>query len=170
MDSTQSRRSTERFDFCFFSNSKLRIAHGEFKRMKFLYPLCILLILQIFASCQSQKSDLKSLIRNVESYHKDLLFERYEIAAKNIQPSSRVDWLNAIQAQHLRFAEIEIISTSQCDPSDVEDEEKVENCAVIESNMQWYSNGAPTVYSARVRSIWQYFKEDGWYIVEQNQY
>lgn len=138
--------------------------------MKSAYLLTALAALLVLGACQSQKSDLKSLVRNVESYHKDLLFERYEIAAKNIQPSSQVDWLNAIQSQHLRFAEIEIVSVGECDPGMIDNPEAVENCAVIESNMQWYSNGAPTVHSARVRSVWQYFKDSGWYIVEQNQY
>ena len=138
--------------------------------MKSAYLLTALAALLVLGACQSQKSDLKSLVRTVESYHKDLLFERYEIAAKNIQPSSRSEWLNAIKSQHLRFAEIEIISTAQCDPGEIDNPETVENCAIIESNMQWYSNGAPTVYSARVRSMWQYFKDSGWLIVEQNQY
>ena len=138
--------------------------------MKRTFPFIALFILLTLGACQSQKSDLKSLIRNVENYHKDLLFERYEIAAKNIQPTSRMEWLTAIQSQHLRFAEIEIISTAECDPSEYTQDETIENCAVIESNMQWYSNGTPTVYSAHVRSMWQYFKDVGWFIVEQSQY
>lgn len=138
--------------------------------MRSLHFLCIPFLLLTFTACKSQQSDLKSLIRNVESYHKDLLFERYEIAARNIQPSSRAEWLNAIVSQNLRFAEIEIISTGPCDPAGSEKRDDVENCAVIESNMQWYANGAPTVHAARVRSTWEYRKDDGWVIVEQNQY
>ena len=138
--------------------------------MKSLYSFIILLLLLIFPACQSHKSDLKSLIRDVESYHKDLLFERYEIAAKNIQPSSRAEWLNAIVSQNLRFAEIEIISTGPCDSAEIEKREDVENCAVIESNMQWYANGSPTVHAARVRSTWEYHEDSGWIIVEQSQY
>ena len=67
--------------------------------MKFYHFLIAAAILLSLVACQSRKADLKSLIRNVENYHKDLLFERYEIAAKNIQPSSRVEWLNAIKSQ-----------------------------------------------------------------------
>ena len=138
--------------------------------MKSLYTLGIILLLLTLGACKSQQADLKTLIRNVESYHKDLLFERYEIAAKNIQPSSRAEWLNAIVSQNMHFAEIEIISTGPCDSFDVEKREEIENCAVIESNMQWYANGSPTVHAARVRSTWEYHKDYGWVIVEQNQY
>lgn len=121
-------------------------------------------------ACGSQ-NDFKTLIKNVESYNHDLLFERYEIAAKNIAPESRAQWLESIQSQHLHFAEIEIASTAPCESDEIIDDELYdpEKCAVIFSQVQWYVNGSPSVQNERIRSVWQYAREEkAWYIVDQH--
>ena len=141
--------------------------------MKFRFcTVCLMVIAAcaILCGCKT-KTDFKALIKDVESYHRDLIFERYEIAAKNITPKSRAAWLEAIQSQHLHFAEIEIMATSPCDVTEVVDKEEKEKCAVIESQMQWFVNGSPSVQSGRVRTTWQYDSEEkAWFIVEQEQH
>ncbi len=135
------------------------------------FLLLLLLFIIAFCSACSTKTDFKALVKNVESYHRDLIFERYEVAAKNITPKSRAAWLEAIQSQKLHFAEIEIMSTSPCDVTDVVDKDQKEKCAVIESQMQWFVNGSPSVQSGRVRTTWQYDDEEKvWFIVEQEQH
>ena len=132
--------------------------------------LCLLFpILVLTVSCGG--TDFKTLLKNVDTYHRDLVFERYEIAAKNIAPNARAGWLESLQSQHLRFAEIEVASYAPCESDEINKEEEYdpEQCAVIFSQVQWYVNGSPTVQSHRVRSVWQYHKKDSsWYIVEQN--
>lgn len=130
---------------------------------------CLLMMTTICA-CQT-KGDFKSLIKDVESYHRDLIFERYEIAAKNITPKQRGAWLDAIQSQNLHFAEIEIMSTSPCDITEAVDKDEKDKCAVIESYMQWFVKGSPSVQEGRVRTTWQYDEEEKvWFIVEQEQH
>lgn len=121
-------------------------------------------------ACASRKNNFKDLVKNVESYHKDLVFQRYEIAAKNITPIQRAAWLEAIKAQNMHFADIEIMSTMPCENMDVVDKEEKERCAVIISQVQWYSEGSPSVHSATVSTTWQFDeKEKDWRIVEQAQ-
>ena len=124
----------------------------------------------LLTSCQSSKLSMKALIKDVESYHHDLLFERYEIAAKNIAPESRASWLESMQSQKLHFAEIEIASYAPCASGEIVNKEEQDRCAVIISQVEWYANGSPSVHSARVYSTWQYNKDaKRWLIVEQEQ-
>ena len=122
--------------------------------------------------CQTAKADLASLVKDVEAYHRDLLFERYDVAAKRITPSQRMEWLQAIQSQHLSFAEIDIVATEACpETSETGDKEKTTpDCTQILSQMQWYSGASPVVSTGRVLSTWQYDREaKAWFIVEQEQ-
>lgn len=137
-------------------------------KFRFLLPCaaCLLCLITL-AACQT-KGDFKELIKDVESYHRDLIFERYEIASKNITPKQRATWLEAMQSQNIHFAEIEIMSTSPCDITETVEDDNKDMCAVIESQMQWFVNGSPSVQSKRVKSTWEYNKEEkSWFIVEQ---
>ena len=128
-----------------------------------------LLIACTAAACSS--ADFKALLKDVDTYHRDLVFERYEIAAKNIAPNARAAWLESLQTQQLRFAEIEVASCAPCASDEIErnDDYDPEQCAVIFSQVQWYVNGSPTVNSRRVRTVWQFNRTDNsWYIIEQN--
>lgn len=139
--------------------------------MKFNPLILLFAALALLTSCQSSKTSLKALIKDVENYNHDLLFERYEIAAKNIAPSSRAEWLESMQSQKLHFAEIEIVSTAPCVEEEVVDEQNPEKCAVIISQVEWYAPDSPSVHSARVYSTWQYNRnEKRWLIVEQQQH
>lgn len=121
----------------------------------------------LFTGCQTSKSGFQALIKDVEDYHKNLIFERYEIAAQRIAPNGRAAWLEGITSQSLRFAEIEIVSSNPCKHSDPD---KKDGCFIIESHMQWYPSNSPTVYSGRVFSTWEYNDtEKNWIIVEQKQ-
>ena len=140
-------------------------------RLYLISSACLSVLMTL--CCCSTKNNFKSLVKNVESYHHDLIFERYEVAAKNITPTQREAWLDAIQSQKLHFAEIEIKSTSPCE-ADRSDEDGGEpedgDCAVIESDMQWFVEGSPSVRSGRVRTTWQYDEDEGaWFIVAQEQ-
>ena len=125
---------------------------------------CFLAYLVIFVtSCNTPHGDLQSLLRDVDSYHRDLLFERYEIAAKKISPSERVGWLSAMKSSGLRFAEIEVMSTQPCS-------EYTEECFIIDSQVMMYSGNSPTVSNAHVTTTWQFDKETkDWLIVEMSQ-
>ena len=130
-----------------------------------------LLFLPIALVTACSGSDYKALLKDIDTYHRDLVFERYEIAAKNIAPNARAAWLESLQEQHLRFAEIEVSSYAPCESDEISKDENYdpEQCAVIFSQMQWYVNGSPTVQTRRVRSVWQYnLTDSSWYIIEQN--
>ena len=106
---------------------------------------------------------MKSLLRDVDSYHRDLLFARYEVAANRIVPSERGSWLASTKSLGLRFAEIEVVGTEPCS-------EYSEECVIIHSQMQWYSGSSPTVNTGTVVSTWQFDKESkSWQIVEMSQ-
>ncbi|MBR4986724.1 MAG: hypothetical protein IKY83_13405 [Proteobacteria bacterium] len=129
-----------------------------------------LVMLFTSAACQSASSQKAKLIKNVEAYHRDLIFERYDIAAKNIKPAARTAWLDAMLAQHIRFTEIEVIATEQCDLTDVSDPEMKDKCIVVYSDVQWYEQGTPTVRASRMTTTWEYDRDERtWFITEQKQ-
>lgn len=114
---------------------------------------------------------MKKLISDVEAYHRDLKFERYEIAAKNITPSQRGAWLNAMLAQRLHFADIEITATRPCDITEASDREKLENCVIVNSSVQWYVSSSPSLKSGNLRTTWEYDEEaNAWFITELQEY
>lgn len=158
------------FYLCFnatISPFNATISPFKLSMRKYLTCCFILALLPSLPGCQTSKTEFQSLIKDVEQYHRDLIFERYEIAARRIAPNSRASWLDGINSQKLRFAEIEVVSSSPCQHSDP-DEDK--GCFVIESQMQWYPGNSPSVYTGRVFSTWEYNKaEKGWLIVEQEQ-
>ena len=123
--------------------------------------LCLGAILM--SSCNTPHGDMATLLRDIDSYHRDLLFERYEIAAKRITPSERMSWLSAMKSQELHFAEIELLGTQPCS-------EYTEQCYIVDSQMQWYSGSSPSVNSSHVTSTWQFdTKTKSWQIVELSQ-
>lgn len=136
------------------------------------YPLiafaaCVLLAAP---ACQSATSLKSKLIKNVEAYNRDLIFERYEIAAKNIKPEARASWLDAILTQRVKFTEIEVLATEQCDMTDVTDPEMKDRCMIVFSDVQWYEQGVPSVHSSRISTTWEYDRDaKAWFITEQNQ-
>ena len=135
-------------------------------------PLILLAICAILTApaCQSSSTTKAKLIKNVESYNRDLIFERYEIAAKNIKPESRASWLDAILTQRVKFTEIEVLATEPCDMTDVTDPEMKDRCMVVYSDVQWYEQGVPSVHSSRLSTTWEYDRDaKAWYITEQNQ-
>ena len=130
-----------------------------------LIPAALALVLM--TACNTGKSDLKNLIRDVESYHRDLIFERYEIAAKYITPESRMPWLEAMRSQNLRFAEIEILSTEDC----TKDEKDAPLCMNILSQMQWYAGSSPVIKTTRIQAVWQFDAEEkAWHLIEQSEF
>lgn len=132
-----------------------------------LFSCLILTTIFLATGCQTSKTGFQALLKDVEEYHRDLIFERYEIAARRIAPNGRAAWLEGMTSQNLRFAEIEVVSSSPCNATNSDDNEA---CFIIESQMQWYPGNAPTVYSGRVFSTWEYSKQEkGWIIVEQEQ-
>lgn len=131
-----------------------------------LLSIGIACLLVFLCACADSKSSLKSLFKDVEAYHKDLIFERYEIAAKRISPESRGDWLEAILSQHLKFSEIEIVSSQDCTKSTPD----APVCICIISHVQWYANASPVVKTNRLHSVWQFDEEQKtWFLVEQTQ-
>ena len=138
--------------------------NAMFQRSLLSFGIACLLVL--FCACAESKSSLKSLVRDVEAYHKDLIFERYEIAAKHIAPESRGDWLEALISQNLKFSEIEIVSSQDCTKSTPD----APTCICIISRVQWYANASPVVKTNRLHTVWQ-FDEDqkSWFLVEQTQ-
>ena len=132
-----------------------------------LFAACALLAL---SACQTSRSNKAKLIKNVESYNRDLVFERYEIAAKNIKPSARAAWLDAILTQHIKFTEIEVLATEECDVADTSDPEHKDHCMVVYSDVQWFEQGSPSVHSSRMATTWEYDRDEkAWFITEQNQ-
>lgn len=123
--------------------------------------LAIISILGMCA-CHSSNRSLSSLMRDVDSYHKDLLFDRYEYAARRIAPASRMKWLEAISQQDIHFSEIEVVSSDYCTPNN-------QNCVIVQSQMQWYSGSSPSIQTSKTETTWEY-DEDAkkWLIVEQN--
>ena len=106
---------------------------------------------------------MSQLLRDVDSYNRDLLFQRYEVAAKKITPSQRLNWLSAMKAQNLHFTEIEVVGTQTCAKEN-------DQCVLIDSEMQWYTGNSPSVNAGHVTAVWQYdMDEKAWLIVEQSQ-
>ena len=141
--------------------------------MKYITLLLILASsFLIFLSSCTSTGKMKELITDVETYHRDLKFERFEIAAKNITPSQRGVWLEAMLTQRLHFADLEILSTRPCDITEASDREKIEeNCVVVNSAVQWYANDSPSLKSGHLRTTWEYDEaERAWYITEQQEY
>ncbi|MBQ9394834.1 MAG: hypothetical protein IJU23_04875 [Proteobacteria bacterium] len=144
--------------------------------MKHITLLLILasLFLICLTCCNTSTGKMKDLINNVETYHRDLKFERFEIAAKNITPSQRGAWLEAMLLQRLHFADIEILATRPCDiteASDTDGEKREENCIIVNSSVQWYVNDSPTLKTGRLRTTWEFDEEEkAWFITEQQEY
>lgn len=104
---------------------------------------------------------LEDLTKTAESFHKDLLFERYSIAAKNITPALRSEYLQNITSQQLHFAEIEILSMDACQPNK-------KDCVYVFTTIQWYVGYSPNVGTSSVTEKWKYNEESGlWFLVEQ---
>lgn len=139
----------------------------------FLLILCAIGAAFTSACASSSRPNMKSLVSEVEAYHRDLLFDRYDVAAKRIAPTSRMEWLSAVQSQGIRFAEIHVQSTEDCTeiPSNPEtpDDDPIP-CVKVFSNIQWYSNNSPVIKTTPTISTWNFDKESKmWIIVEQNQ-
>ena len=133
--------------------------------MKHLYRIfflfCYFCLLTACSSFGGPK--LEDLTKTVESFHKDLLFERYAIAAKNLVPELRADYVQNLTSQHLRFAEIEIMTMDLCTPEN-------KGCAYITNQVQWYAGHSPVVTSTLVTEKWIYNEEAGiWQMKEQTE-
>ncbi len=127
----------------------------------FLWGAVVIVVLGTCA-CHSSNRSLSSLMRDVDSYHKDLLFDRYEYAAKRIAPSSRMKWLEAISQQDIHFSEIDVVSSDYCSPSN-------ENCVIVQAQVQWYSGSSLSIQTTNTQTTWEYDEEaKTWFIVEQN--
>lgn len=138
-------------------------------------------------SCNATRAKVKALRPEVESYHRDLIFERYDVAAKRLAPGSRFQWLSALQSQGIRFSEIQIQATEECAERDGAlpqngDEGKDSGetraksaaepalCVDILSLVQWYSANSPTVQTSRIATKWVYDEEEKtWRIAEQSE-
>ena len=112
------------------------------------------------SACNSSDRNLAALMRNVDSYHKDLLFNRYEYAAKNITPASRMKWLEAISGQDIHFSEIDVVSSDYCSTTN-------QNCVIVQAQVQWYSESSPSIQTTNTETTWEYDEEaKTWFIVE----
>lgn len=111
---------------------------------------------------------LEDLQKDVESYHRDLLFERYDVAAKSLAPGSRAGYLENIYTQGLRFAEIEVVTLDAC--QGIDDAKDVKGCAVVLTKVQWYAGQSPSVQTNHVAETWKYDEEKkSWFLSEQTQ-
>ena len=134
---------------------------GRMKISFVWHILAIILVLGLCA-CQSSNRNLSSLMRDVDSYHKDLLFDRYEYAAKRIAPASRMKWLEAISQQDIHFSEIDVVSSDYCTPNN-------QDCVIVRAQVQWYSESSPSIQTSKTETTWEYNEETKqWLIVEQN--
>lgn len=144
---------------------------------KFFVLFSLFLVVSLI-SCSTSKAKVESLVDDVEAYHRDLIFERYDIAAKRISGPGRVDWVNTLRSQGIRFAEIQIQETEDC----TEPEKAVEGgetddakeeptpCVRVRSFVQWYSNASPTLRTSQLTTTWNYdYDTKTWSIVEQTQ-
>jgi hypothetical protein len=157
----------------FFDASK-RLPHAVSIARKHTLRYCLLLfaacVLIVLPACQTSRSTKAKLIKNVEAYHRDLVFERYDIAAKNIKPAARTAWLDAILMQHIKFTEIEVLATEPCDSLEASDPEHKDHCMVVYSDVQWFEQGMPSVHASRMATTWEYDRDEkAWFITEQNQ-
>ena len=154
-----------------------------------IFVLFSLLLTVSLISCNPAKPKVKSPVDDFEAYHRDLIFERYDVAAKRIAPASRFEWLNALRSQGIRFAEIQIQSTEECtdeptsssntatssaldvaDAKSTDERQEPTPCVRIFSIVQWYSNAAPTLKTSHVTTTWNYdYETKTWNIVEQNE-
>lgn len=154
-----------------------------------IFVLFSLVLTVSLISCNPAKPKVKSPVDDVEAYHRDLIFERYDVAAKRIAPASRFEWLNALRSQGIRFAEIQIQSTEECtdeptssnntatssaldvaDTKSTDERQEPTPCVRIFSIVQWYSNAAPTLKTSHVTTTWNYdYETKTWNIVEQNE-
>lgn len=126
---------------------------------RILFLFCNFCLLTACSSFSGPK--LEDLTKTVESFHKDLLFERYAIAAKNLVPELRADYVQNLTRQQLRFAEIEIMTMDLCTPDN-------KGCAYITNQVQWYAGHSPVVTSTIVTEKWVYNEEAGiWLMKEQ---
>ena len=113
----------------------------------------------MLCACSSRHS-LSSLMRDVDSYHKDLLFDRYEYAAKRIAPASRLKWLEAVTAQGIHFSEIDVVSSDYCSSNQ-------DDCVIVQTQIQWYSSGSPSIQTSNTETVWEFDEESKtWFIVE----
>ncbi len=106
---------------------------------------------------------MEDLTKVVDSFHKDLIFERYSIAAKNITPPLRAEYVNNINKQQLRFAEIEVMAMETCVPDKKE-------CVYVTNQVQWYAGHSPVVSSSVITEKWVYDVDSGlWTLMEQEE-
>lgn len=151
-------------------------------RIRQLFVFYIILLSLTLISCNATRAKVKALFPEVESYHRDLIFERYDVAAKRIASGSRIEWLNALQSQGIRFSEIQIQATEACaeepEPKDLlkadgtspKNEAEPPLCIDILSLVQWYSIQSPTVRTSRVTTKWEYdYENKTWMIAEQSE-
>ncbi len=152
-----------------------------------IIAFCSLLLPLTLISCNATRAKVKALRPEVESYHRDLIFERYDVAAKRIAPGSRFRWLSDLQSQGIRFSEIQIQATEECDEradarpknGDAAEDSAAPGaksddgpalCVDILSLVQWYSANSPTVRTSRIATKWVYDEEEkAWRIAEQSE-
>jgi len=131
------------------------------KRMPLLALVATLIFLVGCASLRGPK--IEDLTKTAENFHKDLIFERYSIAAKSVTPALRAEYLQNINSQRLRFAEIEILSMDTCTPDK-------KDCVYVQNSIQWYAGYSPNVGTSIVTEKWTYDENSGiWLLVEQEQ-
>ena len=133
--------------------------------MQHPFRLFILFIaVAILIGCASFRGPkLEDLTKTVESFHKDLLFARYAIAAKNLVPELRAEYVQNLSTQQLRFAEIEIMTMDICAPDN-------KGCAYITNQVQWYAGHSPIVKSTVITEKWIYNEERSiWQMQEQTE-
>ena len=117
----------------------------------------------ILLGCNTPHGSLSTLITDVEAYNRDMVFQRYDVAAKKIDASVRHEWLAAMRSQGIRFSEIEVTDTSPCTPSD-------DQCYIVNAQVQWYSGNSPSIHNAILSTTWEFnITEKAWRIVKQVQ-
>ncbi|MCL2326497.1 MAG: hypothetical protein FWC40_08405 [Proteobacteria bacterium] len=124
-----------------------------------LLGLCLAL-----AACRSMGGPkLEDLTKDVDAYHRDLIFERYDVAAKRLDPLHRASYIENIRQQRLRFAEIDVMSVEPCQP-------QAKDCMLVSVHVQWYSHHSPVLQSNMLTEKWQYDEEQKtWLLIEQTQ-
>ncbi len=132
--------------------------------MKRLPLSALIAALILIAGCSTFRGPkLEDLTKTAESFHKDLLFERYSVAAKSVTPALRAEYLQNINSQRLHFAEIEILSMDTCTPDK-------KDCVYVQNTIQWYAGFSPNVVTSIVTEKWTYDENSGlWLLVEQEQ-
>lgn len=154
------------FALCRF-DSVTRLYPDTHVQQKVCISLVIILCF-VLSGCKSfLRSPEEALKEDLHSYQKDLLFERYEVAAQRVEKTKRAQYLEALQSMPgLRYAEIEFVSINPC--TDLEPEADPDHCAMVRSLMQWYTNASPNIRQTQALERWEYNPEEAaWYLLEQ---